>query len=229
MTEEKKQPGATAGPSDRDGGADGSHAAGDGSASGTGSASSPGSATGSAAASGTPPFGDAASPDALQSGEGAPGDLSLDAQLAQATAQAAEWQEAYLRARAEMDNVRRRAQDEVSKAHKFAVESFAAEMLPVLDSLEAALKTDTGVSADAMRSGVELTLRQLVHAFEKNKLLAIDPAGERFDPHRHQAISMVPSDAVPAQHVVATLQKGWTIAERVLRPALVTVSQGPAG
>lgn len=205
MTEETIQPGANAGPSDQN--------------------SRPGVAQ--AAGSGPSAETDQAV-EAAQSGEAASGPASVDAQLAQATAQAAEWQEAYLRARAEMDNVRRRAQEEVSKAHKFAVESFAAELLPVLDSLEAALKTDTGVSADAMRSGVELTLRQLVHAFEKNKLLVIDPAGERFDPHRHQAISMVPSDAVPAQHVVATLQKGWTIAERVLRPALVTVSQGPA-
>ena len=149
-----------------------------------------------------------------------------DARLTEAQARAAEFQDAYLRARAEMENVRRRAQDDLARAHKFAVESFAESLLPVADSLEAALKVDNA-STEAMRSGVELTLRQLVAAFEKNRLVPIDPTGQRFDPNLHQAISMVPSDTVPAQHVVATLQKGFTIAERVLRPALVTVSQGP--
>ena len=119
-----------------------------------------------------------------------------------------------------------RDRDDVAKAHKFAVESFAESLLPVADSLEAALKVDNA-STEAMRSGVELTLRQLVAAFEKNRLVPIDPTGQRFDPNLHQAISVVPSDTVPAQHVVATLQKGFTIADRVLRPALVTVSQGP--
>lgn len=147
--------------------------------------------------------------------------------LADAEAKATEWHDAYLRARAEMDNVRRRAQEDVAKAHKFAVEGFAESLLPVIDSLDAALRTEAADAA-AMRSGVELTLKQLVGAFEKNRLLPLDPVGEKFDPHRHQAISMQPSDTVAAQHVITTLQRGWTIADRVLRPALVVVSQGPA-
>lgn len=151
-----------------------------------------------------------------------------EAALEQAQARATEYYDAFLRSKAEMENVRRRAQDDVARAHKFAVEGFAESLLPVIDSLEAALKVENA-STEAMRSGVELTLKQLVAAFEKNRLVAIDPAGQRFDPNLHQAISMLPSDEVPAQHVIATLQKGFTIADRVLRPALVTVSQGPQG
>ena len=165
------------------------------------------------------PSGDAASAAAMASA------VAADPKLIEAQAKAAEYYDAFLRSKAEMDNVRRRAQDDVAKAHKFAVESFAESLLPVIDSLEAALKTEHA-APDAVRSGIELTLKQLTAAFEKNRLAPIDPAGQKFDPNLHQAISMVPSDTVPAQHVVATLQKGWTISERVLRPALVTVSQG---
>lgn len=179
----------------------------------------------------TPPVDDggrtATADDAQAGGADAPPADDLSERLARAEARAAEFQDAFLRAKAEMENVRRRAQEDVAKAHKFAVESFAESLLPVLDSLDAALRVEGGAS-DAMRSGVELTLRQLTAAFERNRLLPIDPAGEKFDPHHHQAISMLPSDTVPAQHVIGTLQRGWTIADRVLRPALVTVSQGPA-
>jgi molecular chaperone GrpE len=134
--------------------------------------------------------------------------------------------ELYLRARAEMENVRRRAQDDVSKAHKFAIESFAEALVPVSDSLEKALQ-DASSNADTLRAGVEITLRQLRSAFERGRLTEINPVGEKFDPHRHQAISAVPGDGkVPANHVLTVLQKGWMIADRVLRPALVTVVQG---
>ncbi len=165
----------------------------------------------------------AAGPEAL-----AAEDLSHDLpqRLADAEARAAENHDKFLRAHAEMDNVRRRAQEEVSRAHKFAIESFAESVLPVKDSLELALKADAP-TVESIREGVEATLRQLVSAFEKNRLLEIDPAGKKFDPNLHQAISTVPSSpAAPPNTVVSVLQKGYMINERVLRPALVTVAQG---
>ncbi len=150
---------------------------------------------------------------------------TLEERLVAAEARASEHYDAFLRARAEGENIRRRSQDEISKAHKFAVESFAAELIAVKDSLEAALvSTETG--AEAMRAGVELTLRQLKAAFEKGGVREIDPAGERFDPNRHQAISAIPSEQEP-NTVVGVLQKGYLIAERTLRPALVTVARKP--
>jgi len=145
------------------------------------------------------------------------------AALAEAQARVAELQESFLRAKAETENVRRRAQDDVAKAHKFAIESFAEHLLPVLDSLEAAVGDASGDLAK-VREGVELTLRQLHSALEKGRVNALNPVGEKFDPHLHQAISMVPADQEP-NTVVAVLQKGYTIADRVLRPALVTVAQ----
>jgi len=153
----------------------------------------------------------------------------LPQMLADAQALAAENRELYLRALAEMENVRRRAQEDVAKAHKYAIESFAESLLSVRDSLEMALKADAP-SVESIREGVEATLRLMASVFEKNKLMEIDPAGQKFDPNRHQAISMVPAGAisppVPANHVVAVLQKGYLINDRVLRPALVTVAQG---
>lgn len=134
-----------------------------------------------------------------------------------------EHRDAWLRAKAETENVRRRAQDDISKAHKFAAEKFAEAMLPVKDSLEAALANENQ-SAEALKAGVELTLKQLVSAFEKSKVEEVNPLGEKFDPHRHQAISMVEADGEP-NHVVTVLQKGYLLADRVLRPALVMVSK----
>ena len=153
----------------------------------------------------------------------APAAEAADAALAEAQAKVAELQESFLRAKAETENVRRRAQDDVSKAHKFAIESFAEHLLPVLDSLEAAVG-DTSGDIAKVREGVELTLRQLTSALEKGRVVAINPVGEKFDPHQHQAISMVPAEQEP-NTVVTVLQKGYTIADRVLRPALVTVAQ----
>jgi molecular chaperone GrpE len=147
------------------------------------------------------------------------------AALIEAQARVAEYHEAYLRAKAEMENIRRRAQEDIAKTHKYAIENFAEALVPVIDSLEAALATPAA-TPEQMRSGVEITLRQLLSAFEKARLTPIDPKGERFDPNRHQAISMMPSAEVAAQHIVAVLQKGWVIADRVLKPALVTVSNG---
>lgn len=147
----------------------------------------------------------------------------LHAELAAAQAQLAEQKDQVLRAHAEMENVRRRAQEEVSKARKFGIESFAEGLVPVKDSLEAAL-AQTEQSAQDMRAGIEMTLKQLVTAFERNHLKEIAPAaGTKFDPHQHQAIATIPAEQEP-NTVVQTLQKGYLIAERVLRPALVTVS-----
>jgi molecular chaperone GrpE len=145
-----------------------------------------------------------------------------EAALAEAQAKLAELQESFLRAKAETENVRRRGQEDVAKAHKFAIESFAEHLLPVVDSLEAAV-THSSDDLAKVREGVELTLRQLTGALEKGKVVALNPVGEKFDPHRHQAISMVPADQEP-NTVVAVLQKGYVIADRVLRPALVTVA-----
>lgn len=149
---------------------------------------------------------------------------SLQEQLAAAEAKALEMQDAFLRAKADQENIRRRAQEDIAKAHKFAIENFAEALVPVKDSLEMALKLDTP-SVEALKEGVEMTLKQLSAAFERNRLLEINPVqGEKLDPMKHQAISMVPADQA-ANTIVSVLQKGYMIADRLLRPALVTVAQ----
>lgn len=138
-------------------------------------------------------------------------------------AQNAELAEQFLRAKAEVENIRRRSEDEVAKSRKFALEGFAESLLPVLDSLEAGLSIQEA-TVQQIREGSEATLKQLQSALARNKVIAIAPAaGEKFDPHHHQAISVVPAEQ-DANTVVAVLQKGYLIAERVLRPALVTVT-----
>lgn len=145
------------------------------------------------------------------------------AELQNLQAKSAELADQFLRAKAEAENARRRAEDEISKARKFAVESFADSLLPVADSLEASL-TIKDATPEQIREGAQATLRQLTAALERNKVLAINPAsGTKFDPHQHQAISVVPAEQ-EANTVVTVLQKGYSIAERVLRPALVTVA-----
>jgi molecular chaperone GrpE len=152
-----------------------------------------------------------------------PTEQDWQSQVATLSAKNAELLDQFLRAQAEMQNVRRRAEEEVSKARKFAVEGFAEALLPVCDSLEAGLHHQDQ-TADQIRAGAEATLRQLKAALERNKVLEINPsAGTKFDPHQHQAISMVPAEQ-EANTVVTVLQKGYSIAERVLRPALVTVA-----
>lgn len=147
----------------------------------------------------------------------------LQAELAELKTKSAELADQFLRAKAEAENARRRAEDEISKARKFSIESFAESLLPVTDSLEAALAIKEA-TPQQLREGVDATLRQLTSALERNKVQAISPAaGEKFDPHRHQAISVVPADQEP-NTVVNLLQKGYVIADRVLRPALVTVT-----
>lgn len=149
---------------------------------------------------------------------------SLEQMLAEAQARSAEFQDSFLRAKADTENMRRRAQEDIARAHKFAIESFAEAMVPVKDSLEMALKVETP-SIESLKEGVEMTLKQLSSAFEKNRLLEINPSvGEKLDPMKHQAISMVPADQ-EANTIVTVLQKGYMIADRLLRPALVTVSQ----
>lgn len=151
---------------------------------------------------------------------------SLEEMIRQAELKAEEHHDAWLRAKAETENVRRRAQEDIAKASKFAVERFAGELLAVKDSLEAALAADTP-SVESMKAGTELTLKQLVAAFEKSNLNEINPLGEKFDPHFHQAISMLDSEQEP-NTVITVLQKGYLIADRVLRPALVIVAKGKA-
>ena len=151
---------------------------------------------------------------------------SLDEMLRQAELRAEEHHDAWLRAKAETENVRRRAQEDIAKASKFAVERFAGELLAVKDSLEAALLADTP-SVESLRTGTEVTLKQLIAAFEKSGLTEINPVGEKFDPHRHQAISMVDSEQ-EANTIVTVLQKGYLLVDRVLRPALVMVAKPKA-
>lgn len=148
---------------------------------------------------------------------------SIEEQLRLAELQSAEHHDAWLRAKAETENMRRRAQEDISKAAKFAIERFANELLVVKDSLEQTLAVE-GATPEAIREGVDLTLKNLVKAFEKSGLQEISPVGEKFDPHKHQAISAVPSDQ-PANTVVQVFQKGYALEGRVLRPALVAVAQ----
>ena len=148
---------------------------------------------------------------------------SLEERLQAAEAMAAERQDAWLRACAEIENLRRRTQEDIAKAGKFAVEKFASDLLAVKDSLEAALANENQ-SLEALRAGVELTLKQLQSAFEKANLHDIHPLEEKFDPHRHQAISQIEADGEP-NRVIQVLQKGYLLHERVLRPALVIVTK----
>jgi len=148
---------------------------------------------------------------------------ALEEGLRQAELKAAEYHDAWLRAKAETENVRRRAQEDIIKASKYSIDRFARELLAVKDSLEAALSTET-LTVDSVRSGTELTLKQLVAAFEKSALTEINPLGQKFDPHHHQAISVVESQQEP-NTVVTVLQKGYLLADRVLRPALVVVAK----
>ncbi len=152
---------------------------------------------------------------------------NLEDMLKAAELKAAENHDAWLRAKAETENMRRRAQEDVTKAHKFAAEKFAGELLAVKDSLEAALATGEQ-TVEAMRAGVELTLKQLVAAFEKCAVIEVSPLGAKFDPHRHQAIAMIEAEQ-EANTVVSVLQKGYTLHDRILRPALVTVAKAKEG
>jgi molecular chaperone GrpE len=170
---------------------------------------------------------DPAGASAATSGDDVIAETAIEAQLSELQAELVASNDAFLRAKAEVENIRRRADEEVSKARKFAVDSFAESMLPVADSLQAAL-AQPDAAADKVLEGVQATLRQLMAALERHKVVEINPpAGTKFDPHQHQAISVVPLPADSQQEantVVAVLQKGYLIVDRVLRPALVTVA-----
>ena len=149
---------------------------------------------------------------------------TLEQQLSETEAKLAEMHDAFMRAKAEGENIRRRAQEDVSKAHKFAIESFAEAMVPLRDSLEMALKVESP-SIESLKEGVEMTLKQLTSAFEKNRLVEILPVqGDKLDPMKHQAVAVVPAEQ-EANTVVNVLQKGYMIADRLLRPAIVTAAQ----
>ena len=148
---------------------------------------------------------------------------SIEERLKKAELAAAEHHDAWLRAKAESENIRKRAQGEIANAYRYALEGFASELLAVKDSLEAALAAE-GASVESIRSGVELTLKQLAGVFERFNVAQINPLGQPFDPHRHQAIGTVESDAEP-NTVVRVLQKGYLLHDRVIRPALVTVAR----
>lgn len=150
----------------------------------------------------------------------------LEKALALAQAKAQENFDSFLRAKAECDNMRRRAAEDVTKAHKFGVEKFAEALLAVKDSLDAALVVEN-TSIESFKTGVELTARQLDSVLEKFSITEISPLGQKFDPHKHQAITTLESDQEP-NTVVKVLQKGFLLHDRVLRPALVAVAKSPA-
>lgn len=154
-------------------------------------------------------------------GDPAPDLLEL---LQKAEREVADLRDAWLRARADTDNARKQAAVDVGKAHKFAIERFAAELLPVADALQQALAVGNATT-EQLRAGVELTLKALEAAFARAEIQPIDPVGEKFDPHLHQAMQMVDADQ-PANTVVQVYQKGYLLNDRVLRPALVTVAKG---
>jgi len=152
---------------------------------------------------------------------------SMEELLKKAELAAQEHHDAWLRAKADAENIRKRAQTDIASAHKYAIDNFATALLPVKDSLEAALATGNA-TLENMKSGVELTLKQLASVFEKFKVIEIDPVGQKFDPHQHQAINAVESDAEP-NTVLQVFQKGYALNERVVRPAMVSVAKAKSG
>ncbi|MBA3756481.1 MAG: nucleotide exchange factor GrpE [Nitrosomonas sp.] len=148
---------------------------------------------------------------------------SLEHLLKEAEIRAAEHHDAWIRAKAETENIRKRAQADVTNAHKYAIENFSVELLIVMDSLEAALAVEDA-SLENFKNGMELTQKQLINVLDKFNIKAIDPKGEKFDPHQHQAMCTVDSE-LPPNTVVQVMQKGYKLHERVIRPALVSVSK----
>jgi molecular chaperone GrpE len=161
--------------------------------------------------------------DAGTATQGAEPAAHLAALLKEAEDEAARVKDAWLRAKAETENIRKQAQNDIVKAHKYAIERFAQELLTVRDALELTLATPN-TTTEALKDGVELTLKNLNAAFEKARVVEINPAGEKYDPHRHQAMTMIESDQAPGT-VVQVFQKGYLLNDRVLRPALVAVAK----
>ena len=148
---------------------------------------------------------------------------SLEQLLRDAELKAAEHHDAWLRAKADTENIRKRAQVDIANAHKYAIEKFSIELLAVMDSLDAALAVEN-ITLENFRNGVELTHKQLTSVFEKFNIKAISPVGDRFDPHQHQAMCMVDSE-LPANTVTQVMQRGYMLFDRVIRPAMVAVSK----
>ncbi|UCH53366.1 MAG: nucleotide exchange factor GrpE [Pseudomonadota bacterium] len=174
-------------------------------------------------------------PDTVATPESTAGDelvKQLQADLEATRAHAAENIDRFMRAKAEMENVRRRAEQDVAAARKFGIERFAEELLAVRDSLDLArtvdIQADSASAVQKMREGLDLTLKLMDGAMQKFGVTVIDPQGEKFDPNRHQAISMVESGDVAPNHIVTVVQKGFLIHDRVLRPAMVIVAKAPA-
>ena len=159
----------------------------------------------------------------IQTGENQDLQPSLEHLLKEAEIRAAEHHDAWIRAKAETENIRKRAQSDVTNAHKYAIENFSAELLTVMDSLDAALAIENA-SVESYKNGMELTLKQLTNVFDKFNIKAIDPKGEKFDPHQHQAMCTVDSELTP-NTVVQVMQKGYKLHERIIRPALVSDSK----
>lgn len=164
--------------------------------------------------------------------EPGPGQGKLQADLEAARAQAAENHDKFVRARADLENARRRAEMDVASAHKYGIERFAGELVAVKDSLELArnvdIKQESQTAVQKMHEGLDLTLKLMEDVFRKFGLVTLDPKGEKFDPTKHHAISVVDSNEVPPNHVVSVMQKGYLLHDRVLRPALVVVARAPA-
>ncbi|PTQ77039.1 molecular chaperone GrpE [Nitrosomonas oligotropha] len=159
----------------------------------------------------------------IQTGEITSAQPDLEHLLKEAEIKAAEHHDAWIRAKAETENIRKRAQTDVSNAHKYAIENFSAQLLTVMDSLDAALAVENA-TIENFKSGMELTQKQLINVFDKFNIKAIDPKGEKFDPHQHQAMCMIDSE-LPPNTVVQVMQKGYKLHERIIRPALVSVSK----
>lgn len=171
--------------------------------------------------------------DGTAESDGQPDEQSPEQLLEVARAEAEKFRESYLLAAAEAENIRKRAQNEMAQARKFAIERFAGELLSVRDSLELASNTEINSgdndALDKMREGLELTLKQLDSVFEKFDISVIDPKGEKFNPDHHQAMTMVEHAELEPNHVVDVMQKGYLLNDRLLRPAMVVVSKTPAG
>jgi molecular chaperone GrpE len=159
----------------------------------------------------------------IDAGDPASAGPAGDQRLAKAEAEAAQLKDAWLRARADVENLRKQAAADVAKASRYAIERFAEDLLPVKDSLEQSLSV-ANATPEQLRAGVELTLKQLAAVFARAQIAEVDPAGEKFDPHRHQAVQMVPAEQ-PPNTVVHVMQKGYLLNDRVLRPAMVTVAR----
>ncbi len=159
----------------------------------------------------------------IQTGEIKSSQPNLEDLLKEAESKAADHHDAWMRAKAETENIRKRSQNDIANAHKYAIENFSTELLTVMDSLEAALAVENA-SVESFKNGVELTQKQLMSVFDKFNIKVIDPAGEKFDPHQHQAMCIVESELAP-NTIVQVMQKGYKLHERIIRPALVSVSK----